>query len=346
MSNRQQAEEVASRWIAQRETGSWTDADAAALAAWLAESASHRVAYYRFHAAWKEAGRMAVFRTPRAVADEVAAYAAAVDAAPAEPTLLTQRRPMAWVARISLAASVLIAVVALSWFWLAQQGTQFQTAVGGLATIPTADGSRLTLNTDTRLRVAMTKTARRVQLERGEAFFEVAKDAQRPFIVSVGDRSVIAVGTAFSIRHDGNDVRVSVTEGAVKMVPKQNAAQVLADLASEVSREDVVLLPAGSIATSIAGAVLVKQTDIEELERSLTWRSGMLTFRDTPLADAVAEFNRYNQRQIVIEDPAIASIEVGGIFLATNLETFLSLLEDGFSVAVKEENDKVVLVSK
>jgi transmembrane sensor len=138
-----------------------------------------------------------------------------------------------------------------------------------------------------------------------------------------------------------------VTEGTVKMTPTLPILPPSTDKGSSPVGGDAngqgVLLPAGSVASSESGAVLVKKADVTQIERHLTWRSGTLTFRDTPLADAVAEFNRYNRRQIVIEDPAIAAIEVGGVFRATNLEPFIHLMEEGFPVTVTEEGDRIVL---
>jgi transmembrane sensor len=92
--------------------------------------------------------------------------------------------------------------------------------------------------------------------------------------------------------------------------------------------------------------VLVQERQLREVEQELTWRSGILTFHDTPLAVAVAEFNRYNERKIVIGDPAIASLKVGGIFGATQPKPFVHLLEQGFPVQALEQPDQIVLNSK
>lgn len=319
MSSREQAERAASRFIAQRETGPWTPEDAAALESWLAQSPSHRVAYYRLNAAWKEAGRAAVLglHAPRGKLFSP----------------IIQARARRWIG-YALAASLVLAVGTFGLRHQAEQVGQFHTAVGGLTTVPIADGSRLTLNTDSQLSVVLSQDERHVELEKGEVFFEVAKDAKRPFVVSVGDQSVMAVGTAFSVRRVGTDLRVSVTEGTVKMFPKGASA------------DKVVLLTAGSSATTRGGMVMVKTTPVQDLEQALSWRSGVLTFRDTPLAEAVAEFNRYSSRKISIDDPVISDIRVGGMFRTANVDTFLSLLEEGFPVAVSEEQDRVVLHSK
>src|SRR5262249_13172566 len=112
------------------------------------------------------------------------------------------------------------------------------------------------------------------------------------------------------------------------------------------SAGESVLLPAGSVATSEADAVLVQKAPLSKLEQGLAWRSGTLAFHDTPLAEAIAEFNRYNERKIVIEDPAIAAIEVGGLFRATNLDPFVHLLQDRFPIQASEDQDRIVLRSR
>ena len=170
-----------------------------------------------------------------------------------------------------------------------------------------------------------------VEIERGEAFFEVAHDPNRPFIVKAGDRRVIAVGTQFSVRRVGADLRVVVSEGTVRYE------------SSATDSPAPTLLPAGSMARARGDAIQVQQRPVTEAERSLTWRNGLLTFRNTPLAEAVAEFNRYNVRQIVIEDPAIAGLEVGGVFRSRNVEPFVHLLEHGFAVQATIQADRIVL---
>ncbi len=198
------------------------------------------------------------------------------------------------------------------------------------------DGSRVTLNTDSEIRIRLSDRQRTVDIDHGEAFFQVAHDPHRPFIVKAGKRRLIAVGTEFSVRREDERLRVVVSDGTVRY---EGAAVAAANAASA----DVVLLPAGSIVRVEGEAVLVQQRPVAEAERNLTWRNGLLTFRDTPLAEAVAEFNRYNSRKIVIEDPAIATLTVGGVFRANNVDPFVHLLERGFAIRADVRPDRVVL---
>jgi transmembrane sensor len=106
------------------------------------------------------------------------------------------------------------------------------------------------------------------------------------------------------------------------------------------------LLPAGSVAHAVDAGVLVQEESPARVEESLSWRSGILVFHDITLADAVAEFNRYNTRQIVIEDPAVARLRIAGNFRATNVEAFVRLVEHGYPLRVEQQGDEVILKSR
>ena len=274
----------------------------------------HKVAYFRLNAAWQEAGRL---------------KALGVRPLPAYPVA---RVRMSAGPLFALAAMVVLATAAVLFGFRERlfHFNTYSTAVGGLEAIPMADGSRVTLNTDSAMRIFLREDERHIELDKGEAFFEVTRDLRRPFVVKAGNLRVIAVGTRFSVRRDAADVRVIVTEGTVRVEPEGAA----------------VLLPAGSIARAGAGNVLVERRPVPEVEQALTWRGGILTFRDTSLADAVAEFNRYNVRQIVIRDPAVAALRVGGIFGATQPGPFVHLLESGFPVRVSEAGGEIILSAR
>jgi transmembrane sensor len=193
------------------------------------------------------------------------------------------------------------------------------------------DGSKITLNTNSDLSVALTDHERRIDLQQGEAFFEVAHDPDRPFIVEVGGKRVVAVGTKFSVRRNGQSLEVVVTEGKVRM--EQGAA-------------GAVFLVAGEIALSNEAGLMVQRGSVAEAETRLSWRDGVLSFRDLPLAEAVAEFNRYNVRRITIADARVAAMRVEGNFRPTNVDAFVRLLENGFPIRASVDDDHIVLGSK
>jgi transmembrane sensor len=242
--------------------------------------------------------------------------------------------------RFGAIATLLLVMGVGAYLDLAPNGEVYATPIGGLASVPMADGSQVTLNTDSQIRIALTDTERRVELGHGEAYFEVSKDAARPFVVRAGNKRVIAVGTKFSVRREGNDIQVVVTEGKVRVEDRAATHNPRVD-----GSADVFLTP-GSIARAGDAGVLVQRKTLPEAEQQLSWRSGILMFRDRSLGEAVAEFNRYNARKIVIREPAVAALKIEGNFRATNVEAFVRLLESGFPLRAETQADQIVLAAK
>ena len=163
----------------------------------------------------------------------------------------------------------------------------------------------------------------------------MSKDATRPFVVEIADKRIVAVGTRFSVRRDEDDLRVYVEDGRVQIKRLGIAAE-----AAET------LLPAGSEARTANNSLLVDQPTAAQVEQLLSWRTGYIRFRDTSLADAVVEFNRYSLHKIVIEDPAIANIHIGGNFRTDDADGFLGLLQSGFPVKVDRRGEIIVLTQR
>jgi transmembrane sensor len=340
---------AAAAWLARRDREEWNDADQAEFHAWLSASTAHRVAFIRLQAAWQQAGRLKAFAagmTKNAAllpGDRPGTQLPAKSEAPlsrhenSDAGVVardTPRRriPVPRMLGASVAAVCLAAAVVVGWIAWSHQGTSYRTAIGGIAAISMKDGSTVTLNTNSDIRVALSETERRVDLERGEAFFEVAKDPNRPFVVRVGDQRVIAVGTKFSVRREPNHVRVIVTEGRVRVQDSEPHHPA-----------EVALVSAGGVAVAGVAGVLVQDKSLSDAEEGLSWRQGIVVFRETLLSDAVAEFNRYNSRQIYIEDPALGSMRIGGHFRTRNAEGFVRLLADAFPIRVEDNESRIVL---
>ncbi len=337
MSSLENIEERAAAWLARRDGGDWSASDQLALEAWLNESTSHRVAYLRLERIWDEAARLKVLAAGRGRAGAADGSArpqgpyfgnrSLEHATPAGGRLVRARH-------FGLATALLALLMGMIWLLPELHfGGHFKTPVGGTASVPLADGSNITLNTATEVRVNLTAQEREVDLPRGEAFFVVAKDPTRPFVVVAGSKRVIAVGTQFSVRHDGDSVEVVVTEGVVRLEPVRGGSAPL-----ESSR-----LPAGAIARATGGDVLVQHASLPEVEAALSWRQGYLTFHETTLGEAVEEFNRYTERKLRIADPAVAQIRISGTFKPTNSEAFVRLLREGFSINSIATNDSITL---
>ena len=341
-------EERAAEWLARRDGEGWSAADDAALAAWISADIAHRVAYLRLQAAWDESGRLQALgagwrgdgppprgdwhATPETRREQLL-EAIAQRRAPHRP----QRRSR--VLHAAAGAALAVCALAAGWGWRSWthvDAASYRTALGKVESLPLADGSNATLSSDSAIEVRLSRGERRVELPRGEAIFKVAKDPGRPFVVVAGDRHVVAVGTRFSVRRDGPDLRVVVTEGTVR----------LESAGADGALQPSALRPAGSVALVRRDGVLVRSVALAEAEQLLDWREGLLAFRDTTLAEAAAEFNRYNARKLVVADADAAALRIGGTFRWDNQDAFVRLLEAGFPVRAERQADRVVLHSR
>ena len=345
-----QIDAAASAWLIRRDSESWSVADQACLEEWLNASTLNRVAFLRLELSWQDAGRLKALgagvagdKPPAPGHWNLTPFFEPQESVAVSDTerhrfgeVRSGRRPFRFIA----AATLVIALGLGAYLAFAPNGDVYATPVGGLASVPMADGSQVTLNTDSQIRIALSDHERRVELGHGEAFFEVSKDATRPFIVRAGNQRVIAVGTKFSVRREGNTVQIVVTEGKVRVEDRAPSHGYRAD-----GSADVFLTP-GSIARADDSGVLVQRKTLPEAEQQLSWRSGVLMFRDQSLGEAVAEFNRYNVRKLVIREPKVAAFRIEGNFRATNVEAFVRLLESGFPVRVETQADQIVLAAK
>jgi transmembrane sensor len=221
------------------------------------------------------------------------------------------RRPgLRWVA--GLAASVLVAA-SLSWWFMLARPEQFQTKVGEQHSVLLADGSRVTLNTASKIEVRLRADHRSVQLLQGEALFEIAHDPQRPFDVYAGNVVVRAVGTRFNIDRRATRTAVTVVEGRVAMIAAGSRTGTLPVLSAG---ERVVVDSAGP------GAV-EHEVNLAEIT---AWTQHQLVFHHRPLGEIAEEFNRYNVGHIQIRSPLLREQEVTGTFRSNDVASFVALL--------------------
>lgn len=215
----------------------------------------------------------------------------------------------------------------------------FQTAVGEQSTVTLSDGSKVTLNTHSRLVVNFTKGRRDVTLVAGQALFEVAKNATRPFVVTAGSRQVTALGTAFDVRMDAREVRVTLIEGKVKVEPARGtlwAALPMTD--RELTPGQKLVASSGSPAVQVASADVAAET---------SWRDGIVVFDDTPLAEAVEEINRYAASPITVGDAELGRLRINGRFRTADPDDFLAAVVAYFPVETKAARDgSTVLVAR
>lgn len=285
------------------------------LEAWLAEHPHHPGALLRAQAALSSIDRAI------APAPEAAKVAEA-----SVPARHSRRWWLAGVGSMAAAAAVTAMIG-----WPAIYGDRVATRRGEIRRLPLADGSIAAIDTDTELRVALANDARRIALDRGQAWFQVAKDKQRPFIVDAGIAKVQAVGTAFSVTRTDAGVRIAVTEGRVAI------------WASDASGA-VSILEAGQFAAFRGdGAAPVTGRAPSAIERSLAWRDGEIALEGETLDEAVAIFNRYNKQRLVVRDPALGREQLVGLFQVNNPAGFATTLKATLDVEVAISPDEIIL---
>lgn len=354
--NTEAIESQAAVWVARRDAVErWTPELERELQAWIAQSPAHHIAWLRLSAAWRRMDRLAdapAIRaaetqahpregSPGASASESAAdpAAAGIEAA---PVLATTAAPAArgarrrTVAGWALAAGLALGIGVATFIQVqSSRGNEFATAVGSQEAVTLADGSHVTLNTHTRGRAVVNAHERRFWLEEGEAYFEVAHDPSRPFVVVAGRDRVTVLGTKFSVRHEDGRTEVTVLEGRVRL-----------DRGPTGSVPSVpVVMTRNESAVSTAGNVLVIAKDEQSVRDELSWREGRLVFDQLTLAEVAERFNRYNARQLVVEGDA-AGRRFSGSFDANNVDGFARLLHESFGLDVQTDGDRIVVSSR
>jgi transmembrane sensor len=238
---------------------------------------------------------------------------------------VTRRNLLITGASFGTLAAALGAVAVSLW-----HSRQYTTEVGEVRRVPLADGSVATLNTQSSLEIRLQREERQLNLARGEVWFEVAKDTTRPFIVRAGLVSIRALGTAFSVRRREESTDVLVTEGVVEAWVQGAAGH-------------KIRLPAGTHATlTAAGTAEVKEAP-SVVQRTLAWREGEIALEGETLSEAVVEFNRYNTRKLIIDDPELAKALLVGHFRATEPEAFARAVSSTLGAQVTEGPNTLTL---
>lgn len=330
-------EQEASAWLVRQDSDRWTEADALEFEAWLGASTARRLAYLRLKSAWEKSARLAALAPAPLTVREKAPC-------PVRPARtwtaslkrrLCQQRPIRRLgASIALTASVaVIALIAQPWLGR-DTDAQLSAGIGERQAVRLADGSHVLLNTNTRLQAQVDAHRRHVRLMQGEAYFEVAHDAGRPFVIDAGDHRVTVLGTRFTVRVDRGLVQVKVVEGKVRLDAASNT-----DLAQPAE----AVLTRNEVAIADQRQILVTEKTAEQLSNDLSWRTGRLVLDQMTLAEAAVEFNRYNRQQLIINDPAVAQMRIGGSFDVGNVVAFIRLLQGGLGLKVQFGPDTITV---
>ena len=329
----QRIAEEAAQWLIDLEDDDVAP-DMAGFAAWLAASPRHVEEFLLASAVWRAGDAV---DDARHIDVEQLLVEARANVHPLRERFARQVRtaPRARRAAFFAAACAGLAMLVGSWL-LAQRPPQYTTDIGEQRTLRLADGSIVTLNTRSQIRVRYSKHARQVDLLGGEAFFSVQHDTERPFRVIVDDAIVQAVGTEFNVRRLGAGATVSVVEGVVQIAPLAQPTRTRASAADAMPKR----LAAGQQADVSDQGAILNQASIDT-SRVIAWRERRLIFRDAPLAQVADEFNRYNELQLMVTGNATRARSVSGVFDADDPRALLTFLEHDPQLAIEQSGDRV-----
>lgn len=246
-----------------------------------------------------------------------------------------------------IAAAVAGLAVVTALLLPAVRGQVMETDRGERREVVLADGSVVQIDPESRLRVRFEEHTRRVVLDSGRVLFRVAKNPDRPFLVEADSTTVRAVGTAFGVERREQGVIVTVSEGKVAIESRSaTAAPISQRTASDVKVDDPrIFLTANeqvTVASSGGSATSIRKVDSA---RALAWAEGRLNFENTPVAEVVAQFNRYNSIQLHVEDEELARRPISGVFNAANPQSFIAFIEATTSVQVTRASDGDIVIA-
>lgn len=319
--------EEAAEWIVELRDGGPRCPDTKRFMDWLRTSPGHVAAYFEMAAAWEDVPRLLTIddidveslvasarETPQAHSPE--------GPATRRDWARTVFRPATWVAALAFCIGVAV------WWQLRPQ--TYVTDIGEQRSILLEDGSAIDLDTKSRVRVRLADHSRNIELLEGQALFHVAPDESRPFIVSSDDTHVRAVGTQFDVYRKTSGAKVvTVIEGHVAV-------------ATSAGGRERSLGPGNRLIVTAEGVV---QDQMPDTAAAMAWRQRSVIFHDTALSEVVAELNRYNRKQLIIDDPSLLSIRINGVFSSRNPASLLLFLRAQPGVRVRE-GDRAIHIGK
>jgi transmembrane sensor len=329
-------DEEAAAWIWRMDCVAVAAADRQAYEAWLRQDPRHRRAAAALSTVWNALDGLAEAKRD----EKIATFAQT-----AKLPLL--HHPRRW----WFAAAAAFAAAAVGALWL-QQGGELQTlatAVGQQRNVTLADGSIVTLNTNTIVETDLRRHSREIYLRKGEAHFQVAHDRSRPFLVHAGDAVVRAVGTAFEVRVlTDQHVDVVVDEGRVEVqataLPPPSPSPGTNMRARRNDATTVRALNAGERLSTASRDYAVTPVTPQQMSSELAWREGAIIFDGEPLSEAITEIERYTDARIVVSDPETARLRVGGRFRTGDMQEFFDALQTALPVSIRHTDGGVVFI--
>jgi len=317
-------EDEASIWAARLRGGAMTDADRAALAAWLDRNPEHRWVLARYH---------------ELSAQLDAQFGAAAEATPITKRDAARRRWRRFTVMTAAAAALVMLAVVLT-----GPSREFETKTAERHLAALTDGSRVELNARTALAVDFRREERHVRLIRGEALFNVTKDPARPFVIDTPAGTVRVTGTVFDVRATSGDrVEVTVLEGTVQVHAAQDTSTASTSAGAPMAPMHDAAITPGRQAVMSGGNVDLRTLPGGAVQNVTAWRQGQVVFEDTPLSEALERFAAYDQRKITVE-PGAADLRLGGRYGLDDLDGLLTAVERVLPVRVLRGADGTVRI--
>ena len=336
----QRTDFAAAEWAVRLNERALTAQEQTELDQWLDADTRHRGALLRARAVWADLDRLSALAGPTPLSsrgdgdgNSISGSVPQQIIAPHHSPLLEDRRLYRNRRRFVASGVAALFLGAAGTWWIDWRDQTYVSKLGQIQRVQLSDGSHMVLNTASEATVRFDKARREIELATGEGLFQVAKDPTRPFVVRAGFVSVRAVGTVFAVRTAGQRVDVTVTEGVVELVDNSTSG-------SGVIRRVAANERATVMETS---QVQVQSMPHAEAERRLAWRDGMLDFAGEPLTTAVEEINRHNHRQIVVDDLALGSRPVIGMFRANDPDNFAATVATALGVESIDQDDAIHL---
>ncbi|GAB2190995.1 pyoverdine signaling pathway anti-sigma factor FpvR [Sessilibacter sp. MAH1] len=322
----EQALDTASEWLVRLRSENVSEQDKIAFSTWLNTSPSHIHAFDEITDLWRLTGQIddELLASIEQAKPKVESYSSHYQCSDGS----IFKRLSIWATGLALVC--LCAVVSVNWYQsqTLNPSVEYQTQAGDLLEVNLPDGSIVHLNTRSKIIVTFTAKQRLVQLVDGEAYFEVAKDPQRPFVVETTRGTVTAVGTAFNVYKQKSSDTVTVTEGIVRVKQHKGATTPYPESKFVSANQEVKLNSNG-----------LREADAALMKRSVEWLTQTITFQNTPLGEAIEEINRYLDTPVYFSQAKLAALHVSGTFATATPTSTLTAILESFNLAVTESGE-------
>jgi transmembrane sensor len=329
--------ETAASWASRKAEGLLSTEEEAEFGAWLDASPLHAEALEQVDAGWLALADVA--NTP----DLLALRSSALESARRRNGQRWARRAFSSRTRVfALAATVLLALFLGGLTWRMTPQT-YETGIGERRVVAMADGSHISLDGATTVRVRYFNNRRELWLDRGRAKFDVAHDPLQPFTVTAADHTVVATGTSFSVELVNRQIRVVLYNGSVSVLDDSNGPP--RPLIVNHEPASAALTPGRELIAGVDATTTLASTAPIDPVRSRAWEGGQLMFDDEPLPVAIARLNRYSQQQIVLGDDLVRTLRVSGVYNAGDLDAFLDGTTRVLPILARRHGSEIVLTA-